>query len=237
MATKRDKAARREPGRFVLDRIPTAEVSDRLDQYPDEVRQIAVWVAEHFSRTGLWPRQTDVWREIARRGLSHDAIVQGGNQIFSHLDSSPRDAETVELRPWALFDTGLGVVAVGNDGTSRPEELIPGAALVESSSVPATESHVTRARSSDGWMATPTKLRLRTDDEGRLVGMPTLPPRIRVEVTVRVLDGPTAARSYTPRQGQFLAFISRYKQQHLDADVSMHQPAVDAVPLDRARRS
>jgi TIR domain len=86
--------------------VPDSPRLEMLDDYPEDVQQLAGWLGEYFARTGLWPRQTDTWREIARRGLVPEPIIQAGGQIFAYLNSSPRDAEVVELRPWALFDTG-----------------------------------------------------------------------------------------------------------------------------------
>jgi len=69
---------------------------------------------------------------------------------------------------------------------------------------------------------------LSTDDEGRLVGVPVLPPRARVAVALRVLDRspPISAPRFTSRQGQFLAFIRRYTERYgqppAEADMARH---------------
>lgn len=69
---------------------------------------------------------------------------------------------------------------------------------------------------------------LETDDCGVLRGVPPLRPRAKVEVTLRVLEGPAppVVRRFSQRQGQFLAFIQRYSERYgmppAEADMARH---------------
>ena len=72
-----------------------------------EVQQVANWIADRFAETAHWPTHVVVWREIARLGLDHMAVVQEGTQVFDHLGNSTDEREPVRLRPWVLFDTGV----------------------------------------------------------------------------------------------------------------------------------
>lgn len=85
---------------------PRREGRQYLQDYSPELQSIALWIADRFAATALWPTQTTVWREVHRRKIHASDLVQEGGQVFDHLSNSPRAEEFARLRPWALYDTG-----------------------------------------------------------------------------------------------------------------------------------
>ena len=77
-----------------------------LDDFPEAVVAVSNLIADHFATNGLWPTQARVWREMHERQVKAREVVQDGAQVFSNLSDSPQGDRFVQLRPWALYDTG-----------------------------------------------------------------------------------------------------------------------------------
>ena len=75
-----------------------------LDALSDAQKVMASWVAEHFSRTGRWPRESDAIVEAYDRGVTFDEITRV-NDVFGR-ETHDREPPDVVVVPWVLYDAG-----------------------------------------------------------------------------------------------------------------------------------